>query len=153
MKQKTIKQLQKENEQLRIRLEEAEEALQAIRDGAVDAVVISGPKGEQVFTLTGEEAGLSTSGRDDERGRADGDARGAHFVLQRAIQQDAAPADGTNPRRNLEEFVKQSSRKAMAAIIIGAQMQPTAKRVEFLTPGGTVVPGMSRQIFSVRPIP
>ena len=34
---------------------EAEDTLQAIREGSVDAVVVSGPKGEQVFTLTGED--------------------------------------------------------------------------------------------------
>ena len=40
-----------ENEELRARLAEAEETLNAIQSGQVDAVVVSGPKGEQVFTL------------------------------------------------------------------------------------------------------
>jgi len=50
MKKKII-QLEKENEELRIRLEEAEESLRAIKAGEVDALVVSGPEGEQVFTL------------------------------------------------------------------------------------------------------
>lgn len=37
------------------RLAEAEETLEAIRSGAVDALVISGPEGEQVFSLQGAE--------------------------------------------------------------------------------------------------
>jgi len=44
-----------ENEELRLRLEEAEETLRAIGSGEVDAFVVSGPEGEQVFTLAGAE--------------------------------------------------------------------------------------------------
>ncbi len=44
-----------ENEELRAKLEEAEETLGAISSGEVDAVVVSGPKGQQVFTLRGAE--------------------------------------------------------------------------------------------------
>jgi two-component system, NarL family, sensor kinase len=40
---------------LRARLAEAEEALRAIRIGAVDAVVVTGRQGRQVFTLEGAE--------------------------------------------------------------------------------------------------
>jgi formate hydrogenlyase transcriptional activator len=40
---------------LRMHLEEATETLSAIRSGAVDAVVVSGPQGEQVYALKGAE--------------------------------------------------------------------------------------------------
>jgi PAS domain S-box-containing protein len=40
---------------LRARLAVAEDTLRAIRDGEVDAVVVSGKKGDQVFTLEGAE--------------------------------------------------------------------------------------------------
>lgn len=49
----TVKKLSKENQELRTRLQEAEEVLQAIRNGKVDALVISGPRGDRVFTLKG----------------------------------------------------------------------------------------------------
>ncbi len=51
----TIKKLLKEIQELRTRLQEAEEVLQAIRSGEVDALVISGPWGEQIFTLKGAD--------------------------------------------------------------------------------------------------
>jgi PAS domain S-box-containing protein len=38
-------------EELRARLQEAEETLDAIRNGDVDAVVVGGPSGQQVYTL------------------------------------------------------------------------------------------------------
>ena len=44
-----------ELEQLRARLEEAEETLTAIRSGEVDALVVSGPHGEQIYTLRGAD--------------------------------------------------------------------------------------------------
>ena len=44
-----------ENAELKRRLEEAEETLEALRTGAVDALVVSSPEGEQVFTLKGAD--------------------------------------------------------------------------------------------------
>jgi PAS domain S-box-containing protein len=49
------KQLMDENAELRIRMEESEDTLRAIRSGEVDAIVVSGVGGEQVFTLTSAE--------------------------------------------------------------------------------------------------
>jgi PAS domain-containing protein len=45
-----------ENAALRIRLEEAEETLRAIRSGEVDALVVDGPVGSQVYILEGTDA-------------------------------------------------------------------------------------------------
>lgn len=45
-----------EIEELRARLEEAEETLRAIRSGEVDALVVSGPQGNQIYTLRGAES-------------------------------------------------------------------------------------------------
>ncbi len=42
-------------EDIRRRLEEAEETLRAIRSGEVDALVVAGPEGERVYTLQGAE--------------------------------------------------------------------------------------------------
>ncbi|MGE5424285.1 MAG: PAS domain S-box protein, partial [Syntrophothermus sp.] len=48
--------LLKENEDLKIRLQEAEDALRAIREGEVDAIVISGTDGkDRIFSLTSAE--------------------------------------------------------------------------------------------------
>lgn len=52
---KSAEEFARENNSLRARLEEATEVLTAIRTGTVDAVVIEGPNGEQVFTLQGAD--------------------------------------------------------------------------------------------------
>src|SRR3954468_22342666 len=44
-----------ELEDLRGRLREAEETLAAIRNGEVDSLIVSGPHGDQVFSLKGAE--------------------------------------------------------------------------------------------------
>src|SRR5215475_12785204 len=49
--EETREQLRQRIEQLAMRLEEAEGTLQAIRHGEVDALVVSGPAGPQVYTL------------------------------------------------------------------------------------------------------
>jgi PAS domain S-box-containing protein len=57
---KTLEQLIFENEELRSRLNETEEILSAMRNGEVDAIVISGEKGEQVYSLSSAETPYRT---------------------------------------------------------------------------------------------
>jgi PAS domain S-box-containing protein len=54
-KAKTKQQLLLEIEELRTRLDEAEETLRAIRSGEVDALVVSGTQGDQIYTLQGAD--------------------------------------------------------------------------------------------------
>ncbi len=56
----TRKELQDELAELRLRLEEAEDILNAIRRGEVDALVVSGPEGEKIFTLRGADHAYRT---------------------------------------------------------------------------------------------
>ncbi len=56
----TKEQLIIDNEELRSRLLEAEETLTAIRCGEVDAIVISGSKGEQVYSISSAETPYRT---------------------------------------------------------------------------------------------
>jgi PAS domain S-box-containing protein len=55
----TEKALLAENAALRARLEEAEETLRAIQSGEVDALVVQGQTGPQVYTLQGLDADLN----------------------------------------------------------------------------------------------
>jgi len=50
-----IQRLQGESQALRQRLREAEETLAALRSGEVDALVVEGPQGEQVYSLKGAD--------------------------------------------------------------------------------------------------
>ncbi|MBI5531340.1 MAG: PAS domain S-box protein [Deltaproteobacteria bacterium] len=50
-----IERLSAENEELRIRLDEAEQALEAIRTGQVESLVVEGPDGPRIFSLEGTD--------------------------------------------------------------------------------------------------
>src|SRR5512133_3304947 len=54
-KPKTPNQLLAENADLHTQLDEAEDTLRAIRSGEVDALVVSGVGGDQIFTLKSAE--------------------------------------------------------------------------------------------------
>jgi PAS domain S-box-containing protein len=53
MARESIKSLRAEIEDLRLRLEEAEQALEAIRTGQVESLVVEGPNGPRIFSLEG----------------------------------------------------------------------------------------------------
>jgi len=57
---KTIEQLIIENEELHSRLSETEETLVAIRNGEMDAIVVSGANGEQVYSISSAETPYRT---------------------------------------------------------------------------------------------
>ena len=54
-KRSNSRRLQSQIKLLRARVQELDETLQAIRGGQVDALVVGGPSGDQVFTLQGAE--------------------------------------------------------------------------------------------------
>ena len=59
-KAKKKRQLTIESEELQARLRELEDTLEAIRSGAVDAIVTSGPAGDRVYTLEGADHAYHT---------------------------------------------------------------------------------------------
>jgi len=54
-KKRTSQELEAELKETQLRLEEAEETLRAIQNNEVDALIVDGPQGQQVFTLQGAE--------------------------------------------------------------------------------------------------
>lgn len=56
----TKEQLIIENEELRSRMSEIEDAISAIRNGEVDAIMVSGSKGEQVYSVSSAETPYRT---------------------------------------------------------------------------------------------
>jgi PAS domain S-box-containing protein len=137
---KTLNQLIEENETLRIKLQEAEETLQAIREGAVDAIVVEGRKGEQIFTLTGEdkvyrllvetmaEAGLTTT--------PEGKILFCNSQFSKLMNTPMEKIVG----QQLGKFVKESDHKKMAAMLIKAKVKPLRKRLVLLAADGNSVP-------------
>ena len=103
--------LLQENEELRARLAEAEQALQAIRSGEVDALIIDGPQGEQVSFAHRGGAHLPGHSRNDERGRPDRLWRRHDSILQQTICRSRARSHARVGRpENFRLHRRQSSR-------------------------------------------
>ena len=70
---------------LQERLDEAEETLRALRSGEVDAIVASGPEGDQVYTLKGADETYRVMVQRDGGGRLNPYPRWSDPLLQRAV--------------------------------------------------------------------
>jgi PAS domain S-box-containing protein len=132
--------LRAENEELRRRLAEAEDALRAIREGEVDAIVVSGTKGDRVFSLaesenlhrimveTMNEAGMATS--------LDGTIL---YCNQRAcalLQHAASELMGLH----LSEIVAMQHLERVSLLLDNASRGTTHDRIMFLAADDSPVP-------------
>jgi PAS domain S-box-containing protein len=109
-KAKTKQQLTIENEDLRSRLQELEDTLEAIRSGAVDAIVTSGPACDRVYTLKGVDYAYHTMVESMNEGAVTVLADGTILYGNRHFGQmtGASPSDIVG--RPFHDFVQASDR-------------------------------------------
>ena len=109
--------LREESESLRAQLEEAQETLRAIQQGAVDALVIETPDGERVFTLQGGEHPYRALIEQMREGAATITPEGViHYFNQRFAEMLKLPLERIMGGR-IEEFVAPPHRAAIAAML------------------------------------
>jgi PAS domain S-box-containing protein len=136
----TKTQLLAENEDLRRQLDEAQETLEAIRKGDVDALVVAGPRGEQVFSITGaehiyrvivetmNEAGLTV------------DLNGTIlFCNQRFCDLMKAPIHDVLGRK-VATFAARPQQPSLRALLADGQIGAIQRRVTLRATDGTPVP-------------
>ncbi len=133
-------QLLRENEDLRTRLAEAEETLCAIREGEVDAVVVSGSKGEQIFSLVGAESVyrliVETMKEAAFTVTFDGKILFCNAQFGQLIRRPLEQIVG----HSLQDFVTADNRPAASSILVAAQQRPVKQRLVFQAADGAVVP-------------
>jgi PAS domain S-box-containing protein len=132
--------LQNENEELRRRLAEAEETILAIQAGEVDAIVVDGIAGTQVFSLTGaekiyrvlvetmEEAGLTT------------DLQGTILFCNQRFCDLMKIESNEALGHELSEFALDEEQDAAAAVIEMSKHSPVHQRLTLQASDGTRVP-------------
>ncbi len=133
-------QLLQENAELRTRLAEAEETLRAIREGEVDAVIVTGSRGERVFSLSETENlhRLMVEGM-NEAGWAVTPEGMLLFCNDRAatlLQRSKGQLLG----RRLHEFAAPADAEPLQRLLQSALACATDARVVFLAADGTSVP-------------
>jgi PAS domain S-box-containing protein len=116
-----------ELDDLRQRLMEAEETLDSIRGGAVDALMVSGPNGEKVFTVEGAEHPYRVLVESMNEGAislaADGtilycNSAFAHMInvpLDQTMSRDVSEFVLAGERDSLRRLIKQGSHEAVRA--------------------------------------
>jgi len=132
-KKSTIREqeLQRQNEDLRLRLQEAEETLRAIREGEVDAVIVSGAKGQQVFSLVGADAVyrliVETMKEAAFTVAFDGTILFCNAQFGEFVKRPTELIVG----HPLQEFVDDDNQAAATALLLFAQRQPVKQRLVF----------------------
>src|SRR5687767_3555345 len=132
--------LLRELEALRTRLEDAEETLRAIQSGEVDALLVSGPDGEQIFSLQGAEHPYRVLIEQMSDGAATlttdgvllyGNRRLAE-MLHRPLEQVMGQA--------FQRFVAPSSRTTFEALLRQAAAESARGEVALTAADGTLIP-------------
>jgi PAS domain S-box-containing protein len=122
---------------LRARLEEAEQTLDAIRSGTVDALVIAGPQGERVFTLEGVDYRYRRLVETMKEGAAIVGADGVVvYGNERLAEMLGTPLERLIGSR-IDRYVAEDSRGAFQALLREGVARPTKSEILFERLGAT----------------
>jgi PAS domain S-box-containing protein len=126
--------------ELRARLEEAEETLAAIRNGEVDALVVTGLHGEQVYTLRGADHSYRVLLEDMNEGAAtllpDGTVLYCNKSLGDMLTMPMEKVIGVS----ISDFVAPSERQAFADLLRQGEREKAKVEITFGLSDGTFVP-------------
>ena len=129
-----------ELEDLRGRLAEAEEVVRAIRNGEVDAVVVAGERGEQVYTLSGADRVyrqlIETMSEGAVTLSADGVILYGNARLAEMLGRPLERVIGTALRTCLPP----TDQQALDAVLAQARTEPSRREICLQTGAGRLVP-------------
>jgi PAS domain S-box-containing protein len=132
--------LLEEIDQLRARLDDAEQILDAIRSGEVDALVVAGPQGDQIFSLTGAERTYRLIIETMNEAALTLDLAGTIlFCNQRfagLVKSPIAEIIG----RKLTNFVALAQKSPLQQLLADAQAGPVQRSLKFRAADGAAVP-------------
>ncbi len=132
--------LDTEMDVLRTRLATAEEDLRAIRSGDVDAVLVTGERGDQVFTLTGADRAyrqlVETMGEGAATLSADGVILYCNDCLAMMLGRPLDQVIGSALRR----WLPPADHQALAELLLRARTETARTEIALVTAGGTAMP-------------
>ena len=132
--------LTSELEQLRTRLEETEETIQAIRTGQVDALVVTGPHGEQIYTLHGADHSYRVLLEDMNEGAATLLPDSAVLYCNKAFAEMVKMPIEKVIGFSANDLVAQSDREAFADLLRQGQQGKAKAEITFRPADGNFVP-------------
>ncbi len=132
--------LLRELEQIQARLAEAEETLRAIHEGEVDAIVVSGSRGEQIFSLSGSEHVYRLIVETMREAALTVSFDGRVLFCNRQFSQLLRMPQERIVGRPLEELVPPGERREAAAMLAGSRGEAVKRRLVFQAVDGSPVP-------------
>ena len=137
-----------ELDELRQRLQEAEETLDAIRSGEVDALVVSGPAGEKVFTLEGAEHPYRVLVESMNEGAISLSKEGTVLYCNSSFARMVGISLDQVMGHDVSEFVPTEDRDALKKLIKQGLRAPIRAEMTLLPSSGTCLPTQ----FSLNPV-
>src|SRR5277367_2981394 len=137
-----------ELDELRRRLQEAEETLNAIREGEVDALVVSGPAGEKVFTLEGAEHPYRVLVESMNEGAISLSKEGTVLYCNAAFARMACISLDQIMGHDVCEFVPHEERDTLKKLIKQGLREPVRAEMTLLPSSGACLPTQ----FSLNPV-
>ena len=142
------KELLQEIEELRLRLDEAEQVLRGIQSGEVDALILAGPERERVYTLEGANQPYQVLVETMNEGAltlaADGTILYCNARFAEMIRMPIERIIG----RSIGRFVARADRQKLASLIEGSQKARLTAEISLKPIKGTFV----RSHFSLVPL-
>ncbi len=130
----------RKSSELQFRLEEAEETLEAIRHAEVDALVVAGPQGEQLFSITGAEHIYRVIVETVNEAALTVDPDGTIlFCNQRFCDLMKTPIQGAMGRKVMT-FVAPPQQAPLKTFLAEAQAGPVQRRLTLRAADGSTVP-------------
>ena len=136
----TKQELLEEIADLRARLEEAEETLQAIRHGEVDALVVSGPEGDRVFTLKGADHTYRILVETINEGAATIAGDGKIIYANRRLAEMLKLPPGKVINSTIGDYVDPADRELFEALFSSSKRGAIQGEVRLLAADGSLVP-------------
>ena len=145
----SIERLWRRMQRLRGRLDEAEATLAAIRNGEVDALVVAGPQGDQIFTLSGADRSYRILVEEMHQGAVTLDRDGIALFCNRRLAEILRIPQETLLGASLHAFVTSASRPLFEALLRQGRTERSQGEVTLRAGDGTRVP----VYLAVNPLP
>jgi PAS domain S-box-containing protein len=126
--------------ELSARLEEAEEVLRAIRAGEVDALVVSGPHGDQVYTLKGADQPYRTLIEEMSEGAATLSAGGTVLYSNRRFAELVGRQPEAVPGTEITELVAEADRGPLVERLAAVADDSRGGALQVLSAGDAATP-------------
>ena len=145
--------LKRQVAELSVRLREAEEALAVIREGEVDAIVVSGRRGTHVFSLAGADSVYRLIVESMQEAALTATPEGRILFCNRQFSAMLKLPLDTLLGRKLADLIAVEDHPILASLLKAAESKPVKGRLRFLGRTGTIPSHASASFLPQQEVP